>query len=585
MTGDEKYARKAVELLGLYGRQYLELTWRNLFDPPWNSGPPILASSRSAGVSTYGSNWFYKGHCRLLSMVADSPQWTDEQRRAVYEGFVVPLATEIMKYRGDVSNQTDISNHDVLLLGLAWRDAGLVRWALYHDAGLLARLADIDADGFSSEGRPLNYHFAEMAEYLPSLAFLENSGLSVAYPKEHLLAAIRMPFERATLSGVIPSSGDCGRGMQAGPNALADYLAGLFPAEEWLLSVGTRSTLQSRLRQLGRPAPTTESPWRSLLETEPRLFREAGLAILRSGTTPETQVMVTLDYGRNLFHGALDRNQITLCAFGKVYSHGPGSLYNAGSGGMTRAADSRLDTFCTHGSLGQNVVLVDGRDQAPAVGKLLQWDPTPQRQVAVSRVDGISPGVSHTRAVVLSEGVVVLLDRLASEAEHTYDFAYHNLGLLQPGAGWTATPVAEPLATTANYANLIDLSRLSGSDPLRLTWDLTRDSPEEALAAAEKAGTGLPPRKLGFWQLPTPGGEWYSGVTGMNNPNSHRVPDTAPSVLQRARGRTVTFVTVLEPYTEQPRVQSVAAQGDSVTVSLSGGGRIEVSLASLLGGG
>ena len=31
----------------------------------------------------------------------------------------------------------------------------------------------------------------------------------------------------------------------------------------------------------------------------------------------------------------MDRNQITLCAFGRVFTHGTGSLYNAGSGGIT----------------------------------------------------------------------------------------------------------------------------------------------------------------------------------------------------------------------------------------------------------
>ena len=51
-------------------------------------------------------------------------------------------------------------------------------------------------------------------------------------------------------------------------------------------------------------------------------------------------------------------------------------------------------------------------------------------------MDGIRPGVAHTRAVVLTAGVIVLFDELRGAAEHTYDLVYHNLGTLTPGPGW-----------------------------------------------------------------------------------------------------------------------------------------------------
>lgn len=581
LTGEEQYARKAIELFTLYGRQYTELAWRNMFDPPWNAGPNILGSSRVAGNSTYGTNWYFKDHCRLLSMIADSPSWTLEQRQLVYTGFVLPLATEMMKVYPPISNQSDITNHDLLLLGLACDDAGLVREALYRDAGLLKRLDDLDADGFSSEGRPINYHFGEMDEFLPSLAYLANASLRIELPRKRLLAAFRMPYYRAALDGRVPNSGDCGRWQAVGVNARADYLSDLFPEEAWLGEIGGMTTLAKKVRASSTPMPSDPQAWKRLLDTEPRLFPAAGMAILRTGTTPETQIMVTLDYGRSVFHNALDRNQITLYAFGKIFSHGPGSLYNAGTNGMTRRRDARLESFIGSGSLGHNVILVDAQNQRVGSGELLAWSAQPAYQVAVSRVPAITDGVSHTRGVVLTEGIVILLDRLESTRHHTYDFIYHNFGFCTLAEGWIATPEAQPLASTANYGSIGNLQRLHGDGPVRLNWDLSAQLPPAELIK-RKEQRPLPMVGLRLWHLARPGDALFTGVTGMNNPNTATVPDDAPSFIHRVTGSTVQFFTVLEPYTGTSRVTAVSPAGKGVAITLNDGKRVVVSFDALI---
>ncbi|MHC4398468.1 MAG: alginate lyase family protein [Planctomycetota bacterium] len=576
-TGDEKYARKAVELLRLYARDYRELPWGGAFNPPWNrGGATLLCDSRVSTASTYGTNMFFRGHCRLASMTADSPAWTDAIRREVYEGFVVPYATELMKFPGGINNMTDITNHNVLLLGIVFDDAHLVRWATKTAAGVVSRLRDVDADGFSSEGRPLNYHLAGMAEYLPSIAFLENSRLPIPYPKQRLLAAVRMPFLRATLDGIVPNTGDCGRGQRSGRNRHAEHLVALFPRESWLDDVsGEPLRLHLAGRELDRDG------WRKLLDPNPRLFPAAGMAILRSGNTSDEQVMATLDYGRNVMHAALDRNQITLCAFGKIFSHGPGSSYNVGSGGITKNDDRRLLSFISHGSLGQNVVVVDAQDQMPAIGKLLAFSAQPDYQVAVSRVDGIRPGVAHVRGLVHTAGLVVVLDRLISDEEHTYDFVYHNFGKLTLGDGWTANAHGRPLARTANYENIVDLERLSGNGPLDLRWDLTEQVTPRQRDDAERQGQTLPAAMLDFRQLRVAGGEVFTGLTGLNNPNKAAMPDEAPSVLHRVRAARAEFAAVLEPHRGRPRVERIEGSGAAVTIRLDDGQRLTVDLDDL----
>jgi len=561
-TGDEKYAAKAVELMEAYAAQYLGLKWNSMFEPPWSNGPALLSSSRVAGNSTYGTNRLFNMHMRMLALMGDSPSLTPEARERIYTGFVLPYATELTKFPGGISNMTDISNHNLLVLGLVFDDANLVHWALNTDAGLLSRLKDIDADGFSSEGRPLNYHYAAMAEYLPAIAFLRNSGLETGDFKERLLAAIRMPYQRATLWGVVPSTGDCARGQRVANHGLADHLLALYPEETWLLDIGRDSTISARLLRAKTGRPADPQGYLKLLETTPRLFREAGLAILRTGDTPETQIMATLDYGRNPMHGHLDRNQITLSAFGRVFTHGVGSLYNAGGGGgIVKSDDPKLKSFVGPGSLSQNVIVVDSHDQRPAIGELLAWKPEQQGVSALVR--GIAPGVNHTRSLVLQDGLVVVFDRIESEQTHTFDFVYHNFGTMKPGSGWKEAPVATPLAGTANYQNLIDLQRLSGTGPVHLEWDLTQEAPRPK--KGETADTT--PVGLALWQLPVSGAEHYTAVTGMNNPNTVKVPDTTPTLITRVPGvKTLTFVTVLEPYREKPTVTGIEGDAGRVTI-------------------
>jgi len=462
-------------------------------------------------------------------------------------------------------------------------DAHLVHLAALRDCGIVSRLKDIDEDGFSSEGRPLNYHHAAADEYLPSVTHIENSGLQIDYGKERILAAIRMPYYRAALTGIVPNAGDCGRGQRVGPSRLADVLAGIAPEEKWLADVGRASTLCAKLQRYRTKAKPDRDRWRKLLDMEPRLFREAGLAILRRGDTPESQVMLTLDYGRSVFHGAMDRNQITLVAFGKAFTQGPGTLYNAGRGGIKYTEDPRLKSFNDgRVSLGHNVVTVDQQNQLSCVGKLLAWSDRAAYQVAVSMVDGIGPGVRHTRGVVLTDGVILVFDRVRSATVHSYDLVYHNFGELSIADGWSAAPPEKPLGTTGNYDNVVDPKELAGRSLLRATWDLTRQYPHWR-AKPKIDESKLPPIHLGFWRLPVEGSRIYTGATGLNNHNTGIMSERTPTVIHRVRAREEDWVTVLEPYQQEPRVVAVEAGKDRrVIVTLRDGKCIATSLEQLI---
>ena len=579
LTGDERFATNIVALLDLYGQQYAENAWRAIFDTPFMRGSPLQTSSRQASNSSYGSNWDFKWILEGLSLISGSTAWKNADRDRIYQGFVLPYATELAKLPGQISNQTDITNHNLLLLGLIFDDARLVFLALRRDCGLLPRLQDIDSDGFSSEGRPLNYHWAGASEYLPSVTHLINSGLNVQADVRSILAALRMPYRRATLSGFVPNSGDCGRGQSVRTTPLADILIGIVPSETWLADIGTDSTIPAKLRRYRAGDKREPDGWRRHLETAPTLFREAGLAILRKGETANDQIMATLDYGRSVFHGGRDRNQITLWAFGTVFTHGPGSLYNAGRGGITFNEDPRMKSFISGAvSLAHNVVVVDGESQLPAVGKLLAWSDDPNRQVAVSRVEGIAPGVAHTRALVLTHGVVVVLDRIESQASHTFDIVYHNVGTLSLEPGWQQSDAAEPLGVTGNYDNLSVLQRATGKGALGAAWNL---SAQRKPAQGEQEPL---PLSLRFWQQSPEEGEVFTAMSGLNNPNTGVIADAAPMIIRRVIGSAATCATVLEPLkVVTSRIKDITlVDRDGVTITFEDGRAVTVSLEALI---
>ena len=287
-------------------------------------------------------------------------------------------------------------------------------------------------------------------------------------------------------------------------------------------------------------------------------------------------------HGNDVYHAARDRGHFAITAFGKRITQGTGSGYNVGSGGIVRPKDPRLRTFTNADSLGQNVIMVDAKNQMPCIGRLLAWSDAPQRQVAVARMGGIQPGISHTRAMVLAGGVILLLDRIESDEEHTYDFLYHNFGEFAVGPGWTSVPLDEPLGRTANYQNIVDPAILRGAGPVRLSWDLT-DQISNWQRRRLAPDAVLPTVMLDLWQLPVNGGVPHLGTTAANNKDTGGMPDAMRSLITRVRARTIDFLTVLEPHRGTPRVKSVAARpGAGVVATLADGTTIQASLDELI---
>jgi hypothetical protein len=97
-------------------------------------------------------------------------------------------------------------------------------------------------------------------------------------------------------------------------------------------------------------------------------------------------------------------------------------------------------------------------------------------------------------------------------------------------------------------------------------------------APAARDGVGL-----ALWQAPVPGGAVYTGVMGMNNPNTATMPDAAPALIHRVRAKTVEFMTVLEPHKGPSRIKGVEANAaGGIAVRLQDGQSLAFALDDLI---
>jgi len=174
----------------------------------------------------------------------------------------------------------------------------------------------------------------------------------------------------------------------------------------------------------------------------------------------------------------------------------------------------------------------------------------PAAQAMSARTDRHYPGVAMQRTMLLVRDarlpypVVVDLFRLASGAEHTYDYPIHFRGqLIATGAKYDASVTRqEPLGTADGYQHIWREASATTDAPVRLTWlDGSRYYSITTAAA--------------------PGTEMLLGRTGANDPSFNLISE--PLMLVRRRASDHLFASVIEPhgYFNEAQERSVEARG------------------------
>lgn len=401
-TGREEFASRAKEILAGYADRYRSYARHNINGEDRVGGGRATAQTLDESVWLIPLTWAY-------ALVRDT---LDPEARAHIEGdLLLPAAEVIREHKMGIHNIQCWKNTAVGLVGLVTGQRKLVEEAIEDpERGFRAQIArGVTDDGLWWEGS-LGYHQYTMQALWPlaEAARLADIDLYSDRYRSLYMAPLLLALPDGSSPGFNDSAG--GNLKSAGPLYELAYARWREPAFGRLLSQASRASLEALLWGV------EEVPRGPMIPTESVLLRSAGYAVLRS---PAMTVAVRFGmHGGG--HGHPDKLNIVTYGGGRLFGLDPGSI-NYGV---------PLHREWYRSTIAHNTVSVDERLQANVDGTLERWERTAEGAILVAGAGAAYPGVRLIRALELRGAELADRFECTSEAEHTYDWAFHAAGRL-----------------------------------------------------------------------------------------------------------------------------------------------------------
>ena len=535
VTGDERYAAKAREILLAYAAKYLSY-------PRTRHGQP-----KTHGIGRATAHYLTESTWLIAMAQAADMIWDQlalaERRMLAEKVFYPALRDSIDPVRCYVHNIQCWKNSALGLVGLLYDDAEWIHKALHDGAeGYWQQIEQgILPGGVWYEGS-WGYHFYTMSAMVPLTEACRHCGIDLYGDglKEMYLAPTRfvMPDMR------LPNFNDSGI-MNFGKMGNRYELA----AARWddsafraMIARTDRSTREALL--YGVEAADQESDLAAVSAN----YEGAGYAILARGEGKDATWLCLKYSPSSQYHGHPDRLGFILYARGDIVAPDAGSL----SYGLALHREWYKTT------LAHSTLMVDGTSQDKARGTCLGFGAENGVDYVVLDAGDAIPHVRFVRtAALIDENLIVFIDQVRCAGERLLDFAYHQAGTwsaLPPGEGWT--PPAEPpykylTATTIHDAS----SGLSLSTRLDEHWQVT---------------------------VTVAGGEPTQAITG-TGPGLGGAHVQVPCLIVRRRARATALAWAVALDGTTPRlewVESDRPRSELATVRVSAPGRAPVTLTA-----
>jgi hypothetical protein len=413
VTGDKRYAERVRAILLAYAARYLDYPLHTTTNEAKIGGGRV-------GPQTLDEAVWLIPMAQGADLVWDA--LSDADRAVISQKLFLPAARDvILPHRLGIHNIQCWKNSAVGLTGLLLGDDALTRAAIDDpDRGFRAQMAKgVQGDGVWFEGA-WGYHFYTLNALWPLAEAARNSGIDLygAPLRKMFLAPIRLAMPNM----VLPAFNDSAETPVR--NALYELAYARYKDPTFLTAL-PGSDRPSEFALWFRPAdvPLTFVS----RDTRSRNFPDSGYAILTRGGT-----WLCLKYGpHGGGHGHPDKNTFILYARDRVLFPDPG----------TRPYGSPLHGEWDRATIAHNTLTVDGKNQNPATGKLLAFGD----DYAVTDAGAIYPGVRFVRTVAMvSEKLIVFLDRITADGPHTFDLANHLDGAWRQSSGTQKATVVYP---------------------------------------------------------------------------------------------------------------------------------------------
>lgn len=503
ITGEEKYARLAADVLLGYAKRYRDYPYHAASrNNKSRSGGHLYEQTLTEAGAFAGSI------VPAYDLIASGSVLTDEERETIREGLLRPMVENIGNYKAGKSNWQTWHNAAMLAGGAVVGDRQWIDRAI-NDAGngfVDQMTLSVSDDGMWYENS-WGYHFYTLSAMIDLAEYSRRLGIDLwSHPR--LESMFTLPVEYVMPDGRLPRFGDdTGASMGSVAHAL-EFAYHAYGKPNMLPYLSKSPNWDSIL--LGR----TIGELPEIPPVPSRVFHSAGHAIARTGGPKGLVSAVTFGpYGG--FHGHFDKLSFVFFAYGSELGVDPGRA-------RSQAYRLPVHSHWYKATLSHNAVVVDGRSQAPAEGKLLHFDAGPAATATVVQCSEAYKGVVHTRLLLQTADYLLVFDDLRADTEHRFDWFYHNRGEL--GECSVAGKPGEPEGSAFPGMEYVQNARIGTTDSAGRAVFSTGDV-TNALTLDAAPGTEL---LVG------------DGVGGS-------VFDRVPLVRVTRRGKAARFAVVLEP--------------------------------------
>jgi len=535
ISGDRKFAAYAARVLLGYAERYTQYPYHD------NS-----LKTDTTGAGKAGGHLFEQTLNEAASMatsigpaydlIHDCNVLSAADHQKIREGLLLPMLRNIDRNKAGKSNwQT-------------WHNAAMI-WggALVHDPNWVQKAVADERNGFnyqmkvsvSKEGmwyeNSWGYHFYTLNALIDMAETSRRLGLDL-WGHERLKSMFTLPAHYAMAGGMLPRFGDDVNSSVKRVGRMFEPAYHAYRDPQLLPLLGNRPSFESVL--LGRPTQAAVE----LPAPQSVVFEDAGHAILRTqGPASLSAAMTFGPYGG--FHGHYDKLSFVLFGLGRELGVDPGRA-------ASQAYRLPIHANWYKATISHNAVLVDGHSQKPAAGKLELFDRKDGYTAVAASCPEAYPGVQHKRLLFMTGTYLLVLDALHSDADHRFDWLYHN-----KGGRVICDQARDGVTAAADYP---------GGEYVR---NAKRGTTDELIRVRfEDTAVAI--------FLTVAGGPGTTVTTGDGVGAS--VDDRVPMVMIGRNGRSICFAAVLEPARMggQPQVADVrlseAADGLTVAVLVDG---------------
>lgn len=435
ITGDEKYARHAARVLTGYAERYLKYPFHA--NTRWNILWGRVVGGRLYEQTVSEASALALQIAPAYDLVYNSPALSPADHDAIRSRLILPMLQNIDKNKAGRNNWQSWHNAAMFAGGAVIHDPEWMRKAVYGgDAeGRLVRLLNSAVrdehvppgkgrHGFlwqletSATGDGMwyemswGYHFYALRALVALAEAARRAGFDL-WQAPGFERLFTMPVECVMPNGAMPRFGD---DVQTVIQDSDLYEAAYAAYGNPILRSALSGKPNFQAIALGRELAPLPEPAR----LSSRLFEDTGLAVLRgNGNAGLAAAIIFGEYGG--YHGHLDKLGFVSFGLGEELAVDPGRA-------RRQAYRQPIHQGWYKATISHNAVLVDGRSQAPAYGRVVAFTNTPRFTAVSAECDAAWPGVTQRRTLVLTAQCLIVFDDLAAGTARRFDWIYHNRG-------------------------------------------------------------------------------------------------------------------------------------------------------------